>query len=97
MAATTIIFGNLTASISDHQPQFLATPNIYLNSLYPKSNKYDKYETGWSKSNQENFVLDYISVDWDNAMRRINMKIDKLCKIFPKMSLLDGYAPLKNF
>ena len=38
MAVLNIISGNLTASISDHLPQFLAAPNILFNASYPKSN-----------------------------------------------------------
>ena len=36
------ISGNLTASISDHFPQFLVAPNIFFNASYPKSNIYER-------------------------------------------------------
>ena len=40
MAAPNIISGNLTASISDHQRQFLVAANIFFNSSNPKANEY---------------------------------------------------------
>ena len=60
MAVPNIIFGNLTASILDHLPQFLVAPNFFFNASYPKSNN---YERGWSRFHQKNFVLDYFSVE----------------------------------
>ena len=40
-----IISGNLTATISDHLPQFIILPNIFSNS---PSNKSNIYERDWS-------------------------------------------------
>ena len=48
------ISGNLTATISDHLPQFLIVPNIFSN---PPSNKSNIYERDWSKLDQKNFFL----------------------------------------
>ena len=48
---------NLTASISDHLPQFLVAPNIFFNTSYPKSNNYKR---DLSRFDQENFVLSWI-------------------------------------
>ena len=56
-----IISGNLTTTISDHLPQFAIIPNMFGNILANKSNI---YERDWSKFVQENFILDYFSVDW---------------------------------
>ena len=61
-----IISGNLAASISDHLPQFLVAPNIFFNASYTKSNN---YERDWSRFDQENFVLVYFSVNWDNTIK----------------------------
>ena len=41
--------GNLTATISDHLPQFLMVPNIFSN---PPSNKSNIYERDWSNFDQ---------------------------------------------
>ena len=55
-----IISANLTATFSDHLPQFSIIPNMFGNIVGNKSNI---YERGWSKFDQENFILDYFSVD----------------------------------
>ena len=64
-----IISGNLTATISDHLPQFAIIPNIFGNI---SGNKSKIYERGWSKFDRENFILDYFSVD-----REVLLKIDE--------------------
>ena len=50
--STRIMSGNLTAMISDDLHQFLIAPEICRNS---------------PNFNQENFILDYLSVDWKNS------------------------------
>ena len=57
-----ITFGNLTATIFDHLPQFSIIPNMFGNI---PSNKSNIYEWDWSKFDRENFLLDYFSVDWE--------------------------------
>ena len=49
-----IISGNLTATISDHLPQFAIKPNMFGNTSGNKSNI---YERDWSKFDRENFIL----------------------------------------
>ena len=56
------ISGNLTATISNNLPQFLVVLNIFSN---PPSNKSNIYETDWSNFDQENFILDYFSMNWN--------------------------------
>ena len=63
--STDIILGNLTTTISDHLPQFLISPEIFRN---PPSNKSNYFERDWSNFNQENFILDYFSVNWKNVI-----------------------------
>ena len=60
------ISGNLTATISDHLPQFSIIPNMFGNVSGNKSNI---YEWDWSKFDQENFILDYFSVDWEDLLK----------------------------
>ena len=55
-----IISGNLTATISDHVPQFLIAPEIFRNTPSKKSNN---SERDWNNFNQENLILDYFSVN----------------------------------
>ena len=50
-----IISSNLTATISNHLPQFAIIPKTFGNILGKKSNI---YERGWLKFDQENFILD---------------------------------------
>ena len=61
-----IISGNLTANISDHLPQFAIILNKFGNYLGNKSNI---YESDWSKCGQENFILDYFSVGWEDLLK----------------------------
>ena len=95
MAVPNIISGDLTASISEYFPQFLVALNIFFNASYPKSNN---YERGWSRFGQENFVLDYFSVEWDNFLLSSNTNTEKSYKTFLEKfeSLLETYAPLKK-
>ena len=51
-----IVSGNLTATISDHLPQFAIIPNMFSNII---SNKSKIYDWDWSKFDPENFILDY--------------------------------------
>ena len=54
---------NLTATISDHLPQFAIVPNMFGNTLGNKSNI---HERDWSKFDRENLTLYYFSVDFIN-------------------------------
>ena len=63
--STDIKSGNLTTITSDYLPQFLIAPEIFRNSPSNKSNYFDP---DWSNFNQENFVLDYFSVNWKNVI-----------------------------
>ena len=48
------ISGNITATISDHLPQFFIAPDNFSN---PPSTKLNIFERDWSKFDQENFIL----------------------------------------
>ena len=50
-----IIFGNITATISEHPPQFLISPNKFADS---PSNKSNVFKRSCSNFDQENFLLD---------------------------------------
>ena len=90
-----IISGNLTATISDHLPQFAIIPNMFGNIPGNKSNI---YERDWSKFDQENFILDYFSVGWEDLLKINKLNADNSTKIYlDKINiLLDTYAPLKE-
>ena len=89
------ISGNITATISDHLPQFLIAPDIFSK---PLSTKMNIFETDWSKFDQENFILDYLSVDWENLIKSNCGNVDQSFVSFLAKfnSILDLYAPLKK-
>ena len=88
-----IISGNLTATISDHLPQFAIIPNMF-GSI--SGNKSNIYERDRSKFNRENFILGYFSVDWEDLLKIDELNADNSTKIYlDKINvLLDTYAPL---
>ena len=92
---TNVISGNLTATISDNLSQFAIIPNMFGNIL---GNKLNIYERDWSKFDQENFILDYFSVDWEDLLKIDDLNADNSTKIYlDKINmLLDTYAPLKR-
>ena len=77
------ISGNITATILDHLPQFLIAPDILPN---PPSKKPDIFERDWSKFDQEKFILDYLSVDWENLIKsnygNVNQSFDNFLTKF---------------
>ena len=90
-----IISGNITATISDHLPQFSFVPNILSN---PSTQKSNYYERDWSKFKQENFMLDYFDKNWTDLLQ-INQQIVNLsldCFLSNINSILDVHSPLKK-
>ena len=90
-----IISGNLTATISDHLPQFSIIPNMFGNSPGNKSNI---YERDWSKFDSENFILVYFFIEWEDLLKIDELNADKSTKkCLDKINMLfDTYAPLKR-
>ena len=58
-------------------------------------NKSNFYERDWPKFDQENFILDYFSVEWEDLLKIDELNSDNSTKIYlHKISmLLDTYAP----
>ena len=86
--------GNLIYHISDHLPQF-----SILKNLKPNSNlKHNKFKRNWSKFDQENFVLDFLEINWENTLelnkQNVNTSFDNFYNSIN--NLLDKYAPLKK-
>ena len=73
------ISGNLTAPISDHLPQLAIIQNMFGNILGNKSNI---HERDWSKFDQENFILDYFSVDREDLLKIDELNADNSTKIY---------------
>ena len=89
------IFGNITATISDHLPQFSFAPNILSN---PSTEKSNYYERDWSKFEQENFMLDYFDKDWADLLQidqqNVNLSMDSFLDNIN--SIFDEHASLKE-
>ena len=90
-----IVSGNLTATISDHLPQFLIAPHIFSNVPNKKNNI---FERDWSKFNHEIFILDYFSVEWPHTLKLQNNNIDASFQIFfdSMNNILDKHVPFKR-
>ena len=62
-------------------------------------NKSNIYERDQSKFDQENFILDYFFVNWEDLLKIDELNVDNSTKIYylDKINmLLDLYAPLKR-
>ena len=78
------ISGNLTATISNHLPQFIILPNIFSNLA---SNKSNICERDWSNFAQKNFIPDYFSADW-NSLINNDKDANLFLNIFKRESVL---------
>ena len=87
--------GNLTVSISDHLPSFLIVPKHNQNHLPKKQNLYSR---DMKKFDRENFILDYLSINWIDELEVVKENVNNsITKFMTKMnSLLDKYLPLKK-
>ena len=85
----------MTATISDHMPQFSVIPNMFRNIPGNKSNI---YERDWSKFDRENFILGYFSVEWEDLLKIDEFHADNSIKKFwDKINmLLNTYTPHKR-
>ena len=63
----------MTATISDHLPQFSIIPNMFGNIT---GNKSKTYERDWSKFNRENFIRDNFSVEWEDLLKINELNAD---------------------
>ena len=73
------IYGNLTDTTFDQLPQFSIIPNMFGNISGNKSNI---YEWGWSKFDQENCILDYFSVDWEDLLKTDELNADNSTRMY---------------
>ena len=69
----------MTATISDHLPQFAIILNMFGNISGNKSNI---YERNWSKFDRENFILDCFSVNWGDLLKIDELNADNSTKIY---------------
>ena len=61
-------------------------------------NKSNICERDWSKFDQENIILDYFSIDWEDLLKIDELNADNWTKLYlDKINTLwDTYAPLKR-
>ena len=73
----------------------MIVPNVFYN---PPSNKANIFERDWSNLYQEDFILDYFSIDWNIALKLDEQNVDYSTESFLNKinSLLSNYAPLKK-
>ena len=90
-----IISGNIKTTVSDDLPQFFIAQNIFEN---PSLNKCNIFAKDVLNFNQENFVLDYLSIDWRTLLKLEQENINFSSEIYlGKISyLLDTHAPLNK-
>ena len=84
--------GNLTITISDHLPSFFIMPKD--NQLhFPK--KQHLYIRDMKQFDRINFTLDYLSIDWNEKLKRYEDSADKAFQFFQwKINcLFDKYMP----
>ena len=74
-----IISGNLTATISYHLPHSTIIPNMFGNTTSIKSNI---YERDWNKFDQENLILDYSSIDWEDFLKIDDLNVDNSMRTY---------------
>ena len=88
-----LLWGNLAAT--EHLSQFLIVSNTFCN---PPLNKSNIYERDWSNFDQENFILDYFSINWNETLKIEEQNINYSTEIFLNKinELLDNFAPFKK-
>ena len=86
---------NSVATISDPLPQFTIISNMIGNIA---SNKSNIFERDWNKFHQENFILDYFSINWRDLLKIDELNVDNSIQMYlEKINiLLDTYPPLKR-
>ena len=83
--------GYISASISDHLPQFSIIPEIF-------SNFSKIFERNWSSFDQHNFILEFLSIDWEQNLKLDEKDMNESFQLFiDKIDLLlDTYSPYKK-
>ena len=74
----------------------MIVPNVFCNPPPNKANNI--FEKDWSNFDQENFILDYFSTDWDIARNLDEQNVNYSTESFLNKinSLLSNYALLKK-
>ena len=83
-----VISCDLTATIFNHLPQFSIITDMFGKISSTKSNI---YERDCGKFHEENFILDYFSVDWEDLSKIGKLNVHNLTQMYLNKSnmLLD--------
>ena len=74
---------NITATISYHLLQLLFFANILTKR---SSQKFNFHERGWSKLNQDDFILDYFGKSWPELLRIDQQNVNLTMEFFFKQN-----------
>ena len=87
--------GNLIVAISDHYPSFFVIPQEPETNQSKSSVRYKRDKRTFSR---ENYILDFLEIDWDNVLQLhkqdVNFSTEKFMQTI--MSLIDKHMPLKE-
>lgn len=88
------ISGNITASISDHLPQFLIIPK----ENYQPPNKHKLFKRDLKNFDKETFVAEIINTNWNTVLSIDKGDPNYSFEMFDSKinQLLDKYVPLKK-
>ncbi|MEO2220739.1 MAG: reverse transcriptase family protein, partial [Nitrosopumilus sp.] len=88
------ISGNITASISDHLPQFLIIPK----ENYHPPKKHNLFKRDMKNFDKETFVAELININWNTILSITKGDPNHSFDMFNNKinQLLDKYAPLKK-
>lgn len=82
--------GNIIFKISDHLPQF-----ILINSTKSPSCQTPVFKRKWSSFKKEDFVLDYLNIDWNKILKPLEEVDLSFSTFFNKMNnLVDQHVPI---
>ena len=87
--------GNLTIGISDHLPSFMIVPKNNQNHL---SKKHNLYRRDISKFNKENFLYDFLHINWNKAVEINKNDVNRSFNNFMEKTnnILDKHMPYKK-
>ena len=86
--------GNITASISDHFPQFCSIPNFFVPSI--STNKHPRFGRNFKHFNNREFQEELAKINWDDIFRGNNTNDCTSFFIQNYERLLDEMAPYKR-
>jgi hypothetical protein len=86
------VAGNIVCNISDHFPQFILINHAKKN---PSSHT-PLFKPKWSSFNKENFILDYLDIEWNKTLQTVIGDANASFNVFYShmSNLMDRHVPL---